>query len=129
MANKVSDEELLSVLFHKTQTRAFLRRVKKNYPDQWLRVMGNVLMATEELRDRKEMKMVYRIGIFDPNTDLSWPWHFSHYDGIYLSNNKRPCKMSKAARFDSKEEARLFFHDWSGNSKYKMELIETREEA
>lgn len=69
-------------------------------------------------------KQVYKIGVFDPSVDMSWPWHFHYENGVYLSEKKRLCKEGKAARFDSPTEAREFFHAWSGNKKYKMELIE-----
>ncbi len=129
MTNKIKDEEILNILLHKSKTRSFLSRVKKVHPDKWLRIKGNILMATEELRDRKEQKTLFRIGIFDPTVDIRWSWHCHYHDGIYLSENKRPCKHAKAAQFDSAEQARLFFHTWNGNKKYKMELIESTEEV
>jgi hypothetical protein len=70
-----------------------------------------------------ERKM-YMIGVFDPNVDNSWPWHFHYENGVFLSEKKRLCKDGKAAKFENQDEAREFFHSWSGNSKYKMELIE-----
>lgn len=72
----------------------------------------------------EEYRSFFNIGLYDLAVDDSWPWHCHYEDGVYLSSKKRCCKRGKAAEFDTPEQAREFFHNWSGNRKWKMELIE-----
>lgn len=73
------------------------------------------------------LKTFFHIGIYKPEwSSDGWPWHFYYEDGVYLSAKKRACGINKVGEFDTKQEAREFFHDWSGNKAYRMELIEVR---
>lgn len=69
-------------------------------------------------------ELMYMIGIYDPKVDNSWPWHFHYERGVYLSDKKRRCGDSKAAKFKSKPEAEQFYSSWNGSKKFDMELIE-----
>jgi hypothetical protein len=74
----------------------------------------------------KILKSFFLIGIYDPNIDAAWPWHFNYENGRYLSANKRVCSRNSSAEFESPEDARLFYHSWKHSDKYKMEVIETK---
>lgn len=116
-------EILCGVLLHQAKTRTFLKRLKKEQPNNWQRVYGNIRMAYDLLAPKRVTRTQFQIGVFDPKLDGCWPWH-SHYEhGIYLSSNQRLCKWKKAARFDSPETAREFFHEWSGKGDLKIEII------
>ena len=118
------DELLCSVLLNTAKTRAFIKRLKAAKPDQWLRVNGNVAGATFMFAPRKVKETVYLIGVFDPNDDVCWPWYNDHLNGAFLSGKNRICKIGKAAEFATPDEARHFFHLWSGKRHLKMELVE-----
>ncbi len=117
---------LCSVLLHSAKTQKFLKRLKKEQPDKWQRVYGNISMAYHLLAPRQVKVKKYLIGVFDPDVDFSWPWpwHCHYEDGIYLRGKHRLCKRGKAVLCESAEAAREFFHQWKGKKSYKMELIE-----
>lgn len=120
----MNDDDILAILFNKSKTKAFLSRAKVTHPDKWGRIFGNMRMAYEELSEHQVHKSFFTIGVYDPNQNDSWPWHFHYSEGIYLSQKWRLCKIQKAIEFDDVESAREHFHQWSGSSKYKMEIIE-----
>ena len=120
-----NDNILEEVLLNSASTRAFLKRMKTKHPNKWQRIKGNILSAYHDLEPKRVLVKKIQIGVFDPLQNDNWPWHYHYEDGRYLSGKKRVCGLSKAAEFSSKEEARMFFHQWKGNQKYKMELIET----
>lgn len=123
----MTDEELFNVMLHKAKTRRLIKALKSKHPDKWQRAYRNIAEAYEELRDRYVHKSFFNVGIYDPSQADSWPWHFHYEDGLYLSEKQHVCKMSKAAVFNSISEARKHFHTWSGNKKYKMEIIEFKQ--
>lgn len=69
------------------------------------------------------LKLIYLIGVYDPNFDDSWPWHYQYEYGRYLSIKHRICGRERAAEFPSEEEARAFYYQWKHYQKYKFELI------
>lgn len=71
-----------------------------------------------------EYRSLFNIGLFDPNIDDCWPWEYHCDEGQYLSEKKRLCGWSKAAVFDSIDEARTFFTEWKGSQKWKMHIVE-----
>lgn len=109
-----------------SSTRAFLKRLKKAEPTKWTYVYGNISTAYHELKPQKVNVIEYRIGIYNPEENHSWPWQFDIDNGIFLSANYRQCKFAKAAVFKDKDAARVFFHNWRGKRNLKMELIETK---
>ena len=44
-------EAMKIILLHKGKARAFLRRLKKEQPNDWQRVYGNVYFAWSELKE------------------------------------------------------------------------------
>jgi hypothetical protein len=120
------DELISSVLLHSTKTRSFLKRLRAKKPEQWQRAYGNISNAYFLLAPRQETVTRFLIGVFDPDIEDSWPWHFDYQNGVYLSLNYRQCKRHKAAEFDSAAGAREFFHAWGGKKNLKMELIEVQ---
>lgn len=120
----MDEEQLLHILFHSKKTETWLRSVKAKHPDKWQRIYGNIKKAYEVLKEHRIQKSFFNIGIYEQADDENWPWHNDYYNGLYLSDKKRPCKQQKAAEFDTPEQARQFFDSWRGKSKYKMEVIE-----
>lgn len=121
------DELISSVLLHSTKTRSFLKRLRAKKPEQWQRAYGNISSAYFLLAPRQETITRFLIGVFDPDADDSWPWHFDYENGIYLSVNYRLCKRAKAAEFQTATAAREFFHLWKGKKNLKMDLIEVQQ--
>lgn len=54
------DDVVSGVMLHSSKTKAYLRRLKKNHPNDWKRVYGNVFRAMVELDDEfiKNVKSV-----------------------------------------------------------------------
>ncbi len=71
----------------------------------------------------KVNKSFFQIGIYNPEMDNCWPWHFHYENGRYLSAKKRICSWNRPAEFETEKEAREFYHSWKQKDKYKMELI------
>ena len=125
MQNKDIDEVLSKVLLNASSTRAFLKRLKKAEPKRWAYVYGNIYRAYHEIKPQKVNVIEYRIGIYNPEDNYTWPWQFDIDNGIFLSANYRQCKFAKAAVFKDKDAARVCFHNWKSKRNLKMELIET----
>jgi hypothetical protein len=119
-----TNEKLLEILLNKPQTRAFLSKIKKNNPKQFLKVFVNVNEAFQEIKERYIEKSYFLIGVFDPKLNDKYPWHSRDEGGLYLSEKHRVCKWRKAAEFETPKEAREHFAIWKNCSKYRMELIE-----
>lgn len=119
-----TDDVLNSVLLHSTRTLAYLKRLKKNEPEKWQRVFGNIATAYHILKPKEITVSTYLIGVYDPGQNERWPWHCHYDDGQYLSNKYRLCGFERAAVFTSADSARLFFHNWKNKGNLKMELIE-----
>ncbi|MFT6836420.1 MAG: hypothetical protein ACJA0H_002470 [Francisellaceae bacterium] len=122
----MDDEALLTILLNRIKTRDFMKRVKKKYPDRWLKILLNVESAVDELKDVAVNQSFFFVGVFDPIHSNSWPWHHHYNDGLYLSAKRRLCKLSKSAEFSTPEAARSHFAACSNKSGYKFELIETK---
>ncbi len=117
-------EDLTKILFNASSTRAYLKWLKKKHPNSWQRAFGNVNAAHLDLAPKRELVSTYYIGVFDPDRDQSWPWHFYNENGTYLSGKMRLCKLPQAKKFSNADDARQFFHDWKNKKHYKMELVE-----
>lgn len=122
----MNEEIIDKVLLHAGSTRAYLKRLKARDPKRWRSAYLNMIYAFESLKPQKITVTKYLIGVFDPEVDESWPWHCHYEHGIYLSAKSRLCKISKAAEFNSADEARMFFHKWKGKGRNKMEVIEVQ---
>jgi len=69
------------------------------------------------------LKLIYLIGVYDPNSDDCWPLHCHYEYGRYLSVKHRICGRERAAEFTTEEETRAFYFEWRHSRKYKFELI------
>jgi len=69
------------------------------------------------------LKLIYLIGVYDPNFDDTWPWHCQYEYGRYLSEKHRICGRARAAEFPTEKEARDFYSQWKNYQNYKFELI------
>jgi hypothetical protein len=69
------------------------------------------------------LKTFYLIGVYDPNLNGSWPWHFYYENGQYLSEKHRICGWYRAAKFETEKEAREFYFKWKRYNEFKFELI------
>ncbi|MGO2498409.1 MAG: hypothetical protein ACTH6I_10340 [Vibrio litoralis] len=79
--------------------------------------------------DPNDFVTYFLIGIWDLRTgEDEWPWHFHYEYGQYLSAKKRKCKLQRAAKFDTKEEALNFFDSWvssySHGQFFRCEILE-----
>lgn len=121
------DQTLSDVLLHASKTKAYLKRLKASDPEKWRRVYRNVASAYEELNELPQATKYYYVGIYDPKVSHSWPWEFHLDKGVYISPNYRKCRWKSAAKFNTANEARLFFHQWKNKQGFKMKLLEVLE--